>query len=78
MATRLGELDTVKCLVDEGANINSDDMNGVRVTMVPMIYISTADLSTRLIIIMLTPLSISSLCAYLAPSTVCISHHRST
>ena len=49
MATRLGELDTVKCLVDEGHDVNSKDKDGVRVTVIPMIYISIADLSIRLI-----------------------------
>ena len=37
-AARLGELDKVKYSVEEGVDINSKDKNGVRVTIIPMIY----------------------------------------
>ena len=33
MATRKGEMDTVKRLVNEGADINTKDNNGVSVTI---------------------------------------------
>jgi len=35
-AAKLGELNTVKCFVEEGADINSKDKNGVRMTIKPI------------------------------------------
>ena len=39
IATRQGDLDTVKHLIDEGDDINSKDKNGVRAAVVPMMHL---------------------------------------